>query len=46
MQKNLGYTIETQRGTIGKKQQTYKLIIDFDDDKIDLETLEDQMEKQ
>jgi hypothetical protein len=37
MQNNLGYTIETKRGTINKKQHTYKLVIDFDEEKINLE---------
>ena len=31
MENNLGYAIESQRGTINKKQYTYKLIIDFDE---------------
>ncbi|HHX69731.1 MAG TPA: hypothetical protein GX708_17005, partial [Gallicola sp.] len=34
---NLGYTIETKRGKINKKRHTYKLIIDFDEEKINLE---------
>lgn len=31
MEKDLGYAIESQRGTINKKQYTYKLVIDFDE---------------
>jgi len=31
MEEDLGYAIESQRGTINKKQYTYKLIIDFDE---------------
>jgi hypothetical protein len=37
MVNNLGYTIESQRGTINKKQHTYKLVIDFDEEKINIE---------
>ncbi len=37
MTNNLGYTIETKRGKINKKRHTYKLIIDFDEEKINLE---------
>lgn len=39
MENSLGYCIESQRGTINKKQHTYKLIIDFDEDKINLEEI-------
>jgi hypothetical protein len=35
MENGLGYTIESQRGIIGKKKYTYKLIVDFEDDNID-----------
>ncbi len=34
LEKDLGYTIETKRGTINKVRHTYKLIIDFDEEKI------------
>ena len=37
MENNLGYFIESQREMINKKQYTYKLIIDFNEDKINLE---------
>jgi hypothetical protein len=37
MENNLGYVIESQRGNINKKKYTYKLIVDFDDEKINLE---------
>jgi hypothetical protein len=32
MENTLGYSIETNRGIIGKKRHTYRLIIDFDED--------------
>jgi hypothetical protein len=41
MQNNLGYVIESERGTINRKQYTYKLIIDFDEDKINMEERND-----
>jgi hypothetical protein len=44
MQDNLGYKIESSRIKIKQKQYTYKLIIDFDEDKIDFED-EDVMEE-
>lgn len=37
MKNTLGYTIENKRGNIDKVQHTYKLIIDFDENKITLE---------
>ena len=37
MQGTLGYTIENKRGLINTKKYTYKLIIDFDEDKITFE---------
>ncbi len=40
MQNNLGYTIESQRGNVNKKRYTYKLIIDFDEDRVNIEQIE------
>lgn len=37
MENNLGYAIESSRIKINKKQYTYKLIIDFDEEKINIE---------
>lgn len=34
MGNNLGYVIENKRGKINKEKHTYKLIVDFDEDKI------------
>ncbi len=34
MENNLGYVIESQQGIICKKRYTYKLIVDFDEEKI------------
>jgi hypothetical protein len=39
MQDNLGYTIETTRGVMNKKKHTYKLIVDFDEDKVNVDEL-------
>ena len=45
MENTLGYSIETNRGIIGKKRHTYRLIIDFDEDKVKLEDLDDKKDK-
>ena len=34
MKNSLGYMIESKQGTIDKKRHTYKLIVDFDEEKI------------
>jgi hypothetical protein len=34
MEKDLGYTIENKRGNIEKEKHTYKLVIDFDENKL------------
>jgi len=40
MKNSLGYMIESKQGTIDKKRHTYKLVVDFDEEKINLEELE------
>jgi hypothetical protein len=40
MKESLGYTIETQKGIIDKKRHTYKLIIDFEENKVDRKQIE------
>ena len=37
MQENLGYVIESSRIKLNKRQYTYKLIVDFDEDKINID---------
>ena len=37
MKNNLGYVIESRQGMIDKNRHTYKLVIDFDEDKINME---------
>lgn len=39
MENNLGYVVESKRGMINKKKHTYKLIVDFDEDKINIENV-------
>lgn len=39
MQNSLGYAIENQRGMINKEMYTYKLIVDFNEEKIDYSAL-------
>ena len=41
MKNSLGYMIESKQGTIDKKRHTYKLVVDFDEEKINLEELKD-----
>jgi hypothetical protein len=40
MENTLGYNIESNRGIINKIRYTYKLIVDFDEDKVRLEGLQ------
>jgi hypothetical protein len=37
MKNNLGYTVESQQGMIDKNRYTYKLVIDFDEEKVSME---------
>ena len=39
MQNNLGYAIESQQGMINAKRYTYKLVVDFDEEKINMEDI-------
>jgi len=41
MKNSLGYMIESKQGTIDKKRHTYKLVVDFDEEKINLEETKD-----
>lgn len=39
MQNNLGYTIESHRGRISNKLHTYKIVIDYDEEKVNVDEL-------